>query len=60
MAKILTDRETAEIVHRAVHDVETIECSDAYEHFLEDLGALICTHFGGERGAVHGPAHPGD
>lgn len=55
MAKILTDREMVDIVRRAVEDKELIECSDAYWHFLDDLGDLICTHFGGERGDVSIP-----
>lgn len=49
MAKILTDKEMAEIVHKAVHNDE-IDCSDAYEHFLEDLAELITDHFGGTHG----------
>jgi hypothetical protein len=60
MAKILKDTEMADIIRRAVHDGETIECADAYEHFLEDLGTLICDHFGGERGVVGRPEGPDD
>lgn len=52
MAKILTDKEMADIVQRAVSDPALVECSDSYRHFLEGLGDLICTHFGGERGNV--------
>lgn len=51
MAKILTDAEMENIIHRAVHYNE-IDCADSYRHFLEDLADLICTHFGGERGEV--------
>jgi hypothetical protein len=60
MAKILTDMEMAVIVHRAVEDKTVIEDAAQYAHFLEDLGQLICTHFGGERGNVSGPDYPGD
>ena len=60
MAKILKDTEMADIVHRAVHDKDVIEEADAYNRFLEDLGELICSHFGGRRGAVSGPDYPGD
>ena len=59
MAKILKDSEMADIVRRAVEE-DVIECADAYARFLEDLGELICTHFGGERGRVAGPDFPGD
>lgn len=52
MAKILTDAELGEIIWKATHDDSTIECSDSYEHFLEDLTELICNHFGGVRGSV--------
>ena len=52
MAKILTDKEMGQIILRAIHDPGVIDCSDAYSHFLEDLGGLICTHFGGEMGTV--------
>lgn len=45
----------AEIVYKAVHDEGVIECQDSYQHFLEDLAELICTHFGGERGTVSEP-----
>ena len=58
MAKILTDMEMADIVRRAVEDKTLIEDADSYRHFLEDLGELICTHFGGERGTVSGPDYP--
>jgi len=51
MAKILTDKEMSEIVCSAVHGDE-IDCADAYQHFLEELGNLIADHFGGERGGV--------
>jgi hypothetical protein len=51
MAKILTASEMAEIVQRAATG-DGIDCSDAYQHFLEDLGTLIADHFGGERGTV--------
>jgi hypothetical protein len=60
MAKILKAAELADIVRRAVEDKNEIECADAYAHFLEDLGELICTHFGGVRGAVGMPDYPGD
>jgi len=55
MAKILTDKEMSEIISRAVNDLSTIDCSGAYEHFLEDLADLICTHFGGTAGTVSPP-----
>lgn len=47
MAKTLTDKEMGEIIHKATHDASLIDDSDAYEHFLEDLGNLIADHFGG-------------
>jgi len=52
MAKILTDKEMGQIVFDATHRSDVIECADAYEHFLEDLGELIVSHFGGTRGHV--------
>ena len=53
MAKILTDEELGQIIYDATRDNSGIvDCADAYEHFLEDLGNLICNHFGGNRGAV--------
>ena len=52
MAKILTDKELGDIIHRAVNDEGVIDCSDSYYHFLEDLTNLICTHFGGTPGQV--------
>jgi hypothetical protein len=57
MAKILTDREMGQIVHDATHLNDVIECADAYEHFLEDLGNLITAHFGGTRGGTGRPDH---
>lgn len=57
MAKILTDKELAEIIHKAVHDDNVIDCNDAYEHFMEDLAQLVCTHFGGEVGTVSMPEY---
>jgi hypothetical protein len=55
MAKILTDKEMGQIIYDATHDAGVIDCSDAYEHFLEDLGELLCAHFGGIRGNVGAP-----
>jgi len=55
MAKILTDKELGEIVHKAVNDPGLIDCADSFRHFLEDLGTLVADHFGGERGAVGEP-----
>ena len=55
MAKILTDKEMGQIIHDATHLPEVIDCADSYEHFLEELGELIATHFGGVRGAVSRP-----
>jgi len=52
MSKILTDKEMGQIVFDATHRNDVIECADAYQHFLEDLGELIAAHFGGTRGAV--------
>jgi hypothetical protein len=52
--KILTDAEMAQIVHNAVHG-DLIDCADSYEHFLEDLAELICSHFGGDVGTVSPP-----
>lgn len=59
MAKILKDSEVADIISRAVNDPGEIDCSDSYRHFLEDLGELACTHFGGTRGQVVEPV-PGE
>jgi len=47
----------AQILHDAVHG-DLIDCADAYEHFLEDLAGLICSHFGGESGTVSPPESP--
>ena len=52
MAKILTDIELCAIIHQAVNDKYVIDCKDQYTHFLEDLGNLICDHFGGELGNI--------
>ncbi len=52
MAKILTDQEMGGVIYSATHDTAVIDDADAYRHFLEDLGNLITTHFGGERGTV--------
>jgi len=57
MAKILTDREMGQIIHDATHRRDVIECADAYERFLEDLGDLITAHFGGTRGGIGRPDH---
>ena len=59
MAKILTDEEMGEIIHRATHDREDkIICEQkAYCRFLEDLATLICDHFGGTHGIVGFPDH---
>ena len=55
MAKILTDKEMGQIVFDATHRSDVIECADAYEHFLEDLGELIASHFGGRQGRISRP-----
>lgn len=55
MAKILTDKEMGQIVHDATHRDDVIEGSDSYRHFLEDLGELIASNFGSERGSVSCP-----
>lgn len=62
MAKILTDEEMGQIIYDATHQGEiaseghaVIECADAYECFLEDLGELLVSHFGGIRGAIGRP-----
>ena len=55
MTKILTDQELGEIIWKATHDANLIECADAYAHFLDDLGELICAHFGGSLGNVARP-----
>ena len=51
--KQLTDLEMIKVISNAPNE---IECADAYRHFLEDLGDLIASHFGGERGMVTEPA----
>ena len=55
MSKILTDEEMGQIIYDATHGADTISDSDAYAHFLEDLGELICDHFGGSPGHVGEP-----
>ena len=56
MAKILTGEELGQIIYDATSDSsDIIDCADAYEHFLEDLGDLIANHFGGTRGGVGRP-----
>ena len=55
MAKILTDEEMGEIIYNATHAPGMIDDADAYNHFLAELGNLICDHFGGERGALGMP-----
>ena len=57
MSKVLTDEEMGQIIWDATHDKEgkIIGEQRPYCHFLEDLGDLICTHFGGERGVVSIP-----
>lgn len=60
MAKILTDEEMGQIIYDATHDPSLIDDSDAYMHFLEDLGELIVSHFGGIRGGVGSSDIPGD
>ena len=55
MSKILTDKEMGQIVFDATHRNDVIECADAYQHFLEDLGELITAHFGGVRGGISLP-----
>jgi len=51
MAKVLTDAELADVIARAVQG-GLIEEAAAYEHFLQDLGELVSSHFGGMRGSV--------
>ena len=60
MAKILTDKELGEIIHKAINDPGLIDDSDSFEHFLEDLGTLVADHFGGERGCVGCPGADDD
>ena len=60
MAKILTDEEMGQIIYDATHDPSLIDEADSYGHFLEDLAELICSHFGGQRGAVGAPDFPDD
>lgn len=55
MAKILTDKEMAQIIHRAVHDKSTIDDAGTYSNFLADLAGLICMYFGGDPGNVGVP-----
>ena len=52
MPKILTDKDMADIIWRAVHDGDIIECSESYIHFIEGLGDLISRHFGGRREGI--------
>ena len=60
MPKILTDAEMGQIVYDATHDAGVIDCANSYAHFLEDLGELICSHFGGTRGNVGRPDYKDD
>ncbi len=55
MAKILTAKEMGQIVLDATHRNDVIDCADAYQHFLEDLGELLAAHFGGTRGGICRP-----
>jgi len=54
MAKVLTDRECADIIRRVVHD-DLIDDSDTYKHFLAGLGELITDHFGGDVSTASDP-----
>jgi hypothetical protein len=49
MAIILTDKEMIDIIRRAPEEISE---KDAYMRFLEGLGDLVTSHFGGERGTV--------
>lgn len=55
MAKILTDKEMGGVIYDATHRNDVIDCADAYQHFMEDLGELIVAHFGGTRGGICRP-----
>ena len=55
MAKILTDEEMGQIIYDATHNIEIIDDSDSYQHFLEGLADLICDNFGGDCGRVGRP-----
>jgi len=46
--KVLTDKDCADIIRRAIYDSDLIDCTDQYEYFLSDLANLITEHFGGQ------------
>jgi hypothetical protein len=47
-SKTLTDKDLATIIQKAVvTDSYLIDCADQYQHFLEELAALVTNHFGG-------------
>jgi sugar-specific transcriptional regulator TrmB len=45
MAKIITDKEMAEIITRAVNE-DLIDDAEQYHNFLDDLAKVIGDHFG--------------
>jgi hypothetical protein len=51
MAKILTNREMADIVNRAITEEGLIDEVESYRKFLFGLADLICEHFGGSHGS---------
>lgn len=51
MAKILTDKEIADIVRRAIHEPE-IDDVHQYLEFLTDISEVITNHFGGDFSSV--------
>lgn len=55
MAKIVTDRELAEIVVKIVEQPSLLCDEIYYQAFLEDLLALLCEHAGGRPGRVSPP-----
>lgn len=48
MAKLLTEKEVAEIFKKVTTEDHWIDCSDQYLYFLEATAELCADHFGGE------------
>ncbi len=48
MQAIINKQQLSYLLNQALTNPEEIECSDAMEAFLEDLGKLVADHFGGK------------
>jgi hypothetical protein len=58
MAKVLYDHELADIISRAVKDIE-IDDMIQYHEFLKDISHVIGRHFGADVGCVADPHSEG-